>query len=119
MSPAGISTRMSEPTLLSIDEDPLITSEMLDSAVHDGASQIGSRANNEGKDDQLALIAKANGTESESDPRPSEELDDEVHDAASRIGSRINNEGKKEQLRFLREDCGWSDADIRDALQAD
>lgn len=42
-----------------------VTSEMLDELVHDAASRIASRANNEGIQAQLALIEEAGIPESE------------------------------------------------------
>lgn len=47
----------------------------------------------------------------------SEDLDEIVHDAASSLASRANNGGKDEQVRFLIETCGYSESDIRAAVE--
>ena len=46
-----------------------------------------------------------------------EDLDGIVHDAAAAMASNSNNEGLSGQIEFLK-NAGWSDEDIKQALEA-
>ena len=48
-----------------------------------------------------------------------EDLDGIVHDAAAAMASNSNNEGLRGQIEFLKIIAGWSDEDIKQALEAD
>ena len=47
----------------------------------------------------------------------SEDLDEIVHDAASALASNANNEGVKGQFNFLMTVCGWTEKEIKQAVQ--
>ena len=47
-----------------------------------------------------------------------EDLDEIVRDAAAAMASNSNNEGLRGQIEFLRVIAGWSDEDIKRALEA-
>ena len=47
----------------------------------------------------------------------SQHLDEIVHDAASQLASNANNDGMSNQLDFLTVTCGWSDQEVRKALE--
>lgn len=83
----------------------------LDEAVHDAASLIASRVNNQGPDAQRSYLQE--------DSNPSEDLDEAVHQRASEGASEINNEGVDAQIRFLVSQ-GYSDDDVlREAQDED
>ena len=48
-----------------------------------------------------------------------EDLDEIVHDAAAAMASNSNNEGLSGQIEFLRIIAGWTDEDIKQALEAE
>jgi len=45
-----------------------------------------------------------------------EDLDEVVHDAAASMASNASNEGLSGQIDFLKIIAGWSDQDIKEAI---